>query len=173
MNRTLTAAVALAAAFGMAGLAQAQTSSSQSSPMTTSPSASQPGMSGTQNPATTAAPGATGTYGSSPQANTSHMNTGTQGSPTQASEPASQSQILQAQQQLKSAGLYRGSVDGMMGPETQTAVMKFQREQGLPETSQLDQQTLDRLSSGGSASPTTQRSGSTQSMTPSGTTGGS
>ena len=50
MNRTLTAAVALAAAFGMASLAQAQTST-QSSPMTTSPSASQPGMSGTQNPA--------------------------------------------------------------------------------------------------------------------------
>ena len=60
MNRTLTAAVALAAAFGMAGLAQAQTSSS---PATTAPSASQPGMSaapsGTQNPATMTAPGST------------------------------------------------------------------------------------------------------------------
>ena len=172
MNRTLTAAVALAAAFGMAGLAQAQTSSSQTSPMTTSPSAAQPGMSGTQNPATSTAPGATGTYGTSPQANTRQMNTGAQGTATQVSEPASQSQILQAQQQLKSAGLYRGSVDGVMGPETQTALMKFQREQGLPETSQLDQQTADRLNGGGSASPTTQRSGSTQSMTPSGTTGG-
>src|SRR5215469_884444 len=127
MNRTLTAAVALAAAFGMAGLAQDQTSSTQSSPMTTLPSASQPGMSGTQNPATTIAPGtapgtapsATGTYGASPQANTNQMNMAPQGSATRAgaTPAASQSQIQQAQEQLKSAGLYRGSVDGVMGPE--------------------------------------------------------
>jgi hypothetical protein len=189
MNRTLTAAVALAAAFGMASLAQAQTST-QSSPMTTSPSASQPGMSGTQNPATTIAPGtasgtapgtapsATGTYGASPQANTNQMNMAPQGSATRAgaTPAASQSQIQQAQEQLKSAGLYRGSVDGVMGPETQTALMKFQREQGLPETAQLDQQTTDRLSgsSGGSAtSPSATRSGATPSMTPNSTMGGS
>ncbi|HWB52020.1 MAG TPA: peptidoglycan-binding protein [Stellaceae bacterium] len=188
MNRTLTAAAALAVAFGMAGLAQAQTAT-PSSPMTTSPSASQPGMSGagapsgTQNPATMSAPGATSTYGTSPQANTSQMNMGPQGQSTssqggamQASQPASQSQILQAQEQLKTAGLYRGAVDGVMGPETQTALMKFQREQGLPETAQLDQQTLSRLSGGGTAgtaNSTTQRSGATQGMTPSTTTGGS
>lgn len=170
MNRTLTAAVALAAAFGIAGLAQAQTSTTQTSPMTTSPSASQPGMSGTQNPATSTAPGATSTYGTSPQANTSQMNMSPQGSA--AALPASQSQVQQAQEQLKSAGLYRGSVDGVMGPETQTALMKFQREQGLPETAQLDQQTMQRLGGGsgtGATSPATQRPASP----PSSTTGGS
>jgi peptidoglycan hydrolase-like protein with peptidoglycan-binding domain len=174
MNRTLTAAVALAAALGMAGLAQAQTSSTtQSSPLTTSPSASQPGMSGTsgaQNPATMTAPGATGTSGTTPQAST-NQNMGAQGNPTQASQPASQSQIQQAQQQLKSAGLYRGSVDGVMGPETQTALMAFQREQGLPQTAQLDQQTMQRLngSSGGSTTNSgTQPSGTTPSMAPAG-----
>jgi len=144
--------------------------------MTTSPSASQPGMSGTQNPAATtapgAAPGATSTYGASPQANTNQMNMGPQGGATQAT---SQSQIQQAQQQLKSAGLYRGSVDGVMGPETQTALMKFQREQGLPETAQLDQQTVDRLHGGGSAGTTssTMQRPTTPSTTPNSTTGGS
>ena len=163
MNRTLTAAVALAAAFGIAGVAQAQTSST--SPMTTSPSASQPGMSGTQNPAT----GSTSTYGTSPQATTNQMKGG-------ATQAASQSQIQQAQEQLKSAGLYRGSADGVMGPETQTALMKFQRQQGLPETAQLDQQTMDRLNGGGSAgmnSPSTQSPGTSRTMTPNSTTGGS
>jgi hypothetical protein len=188
MNRTLTATVALAAALGMAGMAHAQTNSTtgtSSSPMTTSPSASQPGMSGapsaaqnpsgTQNPATMTAPGATSTYGTSPQANTNQMNTGPQGSPTggatQASEPASQSQILQAQQQLKSAGLYRGSVDGVMGPGTQSALMAFQREQGLPETAQLDQQTLQRLS-GGSGTSATSPNMQSPTAAPGSTTGG-
>ena len=63
----------------------------------------------------------------------------------QARQQVSQPQIQEAQQQLKSAGLYRGAVDGVMGPETQTALSQFQREQGLPQTAQLDQQTLSRL----------------------------
>jgi peptidoglycan hydrolase-like protein with peptidoglycan-binding domain len=154
MNRTLTAAVALAAALGTAGLAQAQmnsTTSTPSSPMTTSPSATQPGMAGTPNPQPP--PGATGTYGASPQA-----------SQMQGSQQASPSQIQQAQQQLKSAGLYRGAVDGVMGPETQTALSQFQHEQGLPQTAQLDQQTLSRLNGSDAGG---QSSASPRSMTPS------
>jgi peptidoglycan hydrolase-like protein with peptidoglycan-binding domain len=144
MNRTLTAAVALAAGFGMAGLAQAQMNTgtaTPSNPMMTQPQS--PGASGTpaaQNPDTITAPGsATNTYGVSPQASsqTNQMDQGTQASPPQ---------IQQAQQQLKSAGLYRGAIDGVMGPETQTALSRFQREQGLPQTAQLDPQTLGRLS---------------------------
>jgi hypothetical protein len=154
MNRTLTAAVALAAGLGMVGLAQAQTSSS---PMTTAPSASQPGMSGAQNPQTMSAPGQTSTYGQQgPQANA-------QSNQQQGTQQASQSQIQEAQQQLKSQGLYRGAVDGIMGPETQTAVMAFQRQQGLPQTAQLDQQTLSRLSGSNSDQSNT----GTQNMTPS------
>ena len=162
MYRTLTAAVALAAGLGMAGLAHAQTNSTAtpSSPMTTAPSASQPGMSGTQNPQTMSAPGQTGTYGTSPQANMNQMNQGAQ-------QQASQPEIQQAQQQLKSQGLYRGSVDGVMGPETQTAVRAFQRQNGLPQSAQLDQQTLDRLSGAGNGQSTT----GTQGMTPSSPTG--
>lgn len=131
MNRTLTAAVALTAALGMAGLAHAQSSTSPStSPSTMNPSSSSSTMS---NPSTS------GTQ--SPQANMS-----------QEGQQASQQEIHQAQQQLKSQGLYRGAVDGVMGPETQTALMTFQRQHSLPQTAQLDQKTLDALNSGGSNS---------------------
>jgi peptidoglycan hydrolase-like protein with peptidoglycan-binding domain len=160
MYRTLTAAVALAAGLGMAGLAHAQTNTNTatpSSPMTTAPSASQPGMSGTQNPQTMTAPSQTNTYGQQgPQANAQMQ--GTQ---------ASRSEIQQAQQQLKSQGLYRGAADGVMGPETQTALRAFQRQNGLPQTAQLDQQTSDRLNGSGAGQSTT----GTQGMTPSSPTG--
>jgi peptidoglycan hydrolase-like protein with peptidoglycan-binding domain len=171
MYRTLTAAVALAAGLGMAGLAQAQTNSTAtpSSPMTTAPSASQPGMSGTQNPQPMSvpgsAPGQASTYGTSPQANMNQMNQGPQG----AQQQASQSEIQQAQQQLKSQGLYRGAVDGIMGPETQTAVTAFQRQQGLPQSAQLDQQTLDRLN--GSAPGTQNMTPSSATQNPAGSAG--
>jgi len=70
MNRTLTAAVALAAGLGVAGLAQAQMNPSASTPPnpTMNPSTTSPGMTGgsagTQNPATMTTPNATGAYGS-------------------------------------------------------------------------------------------------------------
>jgi peptidoglycan hydrolase-like protein with peptidoglycan-binding domain len=157
MKRTLTAAVALTAALGMAGLAHAQSNANPSaSASTLSPSTpsttSNPTMtsqSGAQNPASMSAPGSTpgstGRYGAqNPQANAQSMNPNIQ--------QVSESQIEQAQQQLKTAGLYRGEVDGVMGPQTQTALSQFQKQQGLPETAQLDQQTMGRLmsNSGGS-----------------------
>ena len=173
MYRTLTAAVALAAGLGMAGLAHAQTNTntaSPSSPMTTAPSAAQPGMSGvpagnpgpagTQTPQTMTAPG----QSTGPQANMGQMNQGTQ-------QPASRSEIQQAQQQLKSQGLYRGTADGVMGPETQTALRAFQRQNGLPQSAELDQQTSTRLSGSGAGQSTTGMPNGGQSMTPSSSTG--
>jgi len=159
MNRTLTAAVALATALGMAGIAQAQTNANPpGSPLTTAPSASQPGMSGTQKPASMSTPGSTSgassTYGAqNPQANA-------QPSQMPGSQQTSQSNVQQAQEQLKAQGLYHGAVDGIVGPETQNAVMAFQRKQGLPQTAQLDQQTLNRLNGAGGTqggAPTTKR----------------
>jgi peptidoglycan hydrolase-like protein with peptidoglycan-binding domain len=145
MNRTLTAAVALTAALGTAGLAHAQSSTAPS----TSPSTGMTAPSGTQNPATTPAPGSTNTYGAPSTYGAQNPQASTQmGQPNQGAQQVSQPQIQEAQQQLKSAGLYRGAVDGVMGPETQTALSQFQREQGLPQTAQLDQRTLDRLMSG-------------------------
>jgi peptidoglycan hydrolase-like protein with peptidoglycan-binding domain len=76
--------------------------------------------------------------------------------PNQSGQPVtSQSQIQQAQEQLKSQGLYNGSIDGVVGPETQTALSQFQRQNGLPPTAQLDQQTLDRLMGNGAGNGTT------------------
>ena len=165
MTRTLTAAVALTAALGMAGLAHAQSSAGPSTqPSTMSPNTPSSTMtspmtsqSGSPSTATMSTPGAST---QSPQANAGQ------------SMPASQSEIQQAQQELKSQGLYRGQVDGVMGPETQTALSKFQRQQGLPETAQLDQQTLSRLNGGsnpssGATQPMSgQSTGTPQSMTP-------
>jgi len=80
-------------------------------------------------------------------------------------QDVSPSQIQQAQQQLKSQGLYNGEIDGIVGPQTQTALSRFQSEQGLPRTAQLDQQTMSRLMGGpnGSNSGT---SGPTPSYSP-------
>jgi len=171
MNRTLTAAVALSAALGMAGLAHAQSNTNPStspSPSTMNPSSSSgtmstPSTGATQTPtmgATGSSMGAPGTQG--PQANLN-----------QGGQQTSKSEIQQAQQQLKSQGLYRGAVDGVMGPETQTAVMAFQREHSLPQTAQLDQQTLSALNGGGSTSGAAGMTGSspTGARQPGGATG--
>jgi hypothetical protein len=172
MNRTLTAAVALTAALGMAGLAHAQSSTSPSAspstmnppPATTAPSTA---PAGTQNPAMGTTGSSTGDYGTqAPQANMNQTQTN-QTQTNQASMPAPRSEVREAQQTLKSQGLYMGPIDGVMGPKTQTAVIAFQREHSLPETAQLDQQTLNALNSNGSSSG----SSPTSSSQPSGAAG--
>src|SRR3954468_16600820 len=85
----------------------------------------------------------------------------------------SESQIEQIQQQLKGAGLYRGSVDGEMGPETKQAISQFQQQHGLNQTGVVDQQTMSALSTnqGGAGSSmgtsVTQPSGASSSGNPS------
>ena len=75
-------------------------------------------------------------------------------SPTNTSESAMQttsamtgSEILirAAQQQLKYSGLYNGSVDGKMSPETQQAFRQFQQQHGLPQSGTLDPRTYTAL----------------------------
>ena len=53
--------------------------------------------------------------------------------------------IRAAQQQLKFSGLYNGSVDGKMGPETQRAFRQFQQQHGLPQSGTLDERTYTAL----------------------------
>lgn len=66
--------------------------------------------------------------------------------------------VMQAQQKLKSEGLYNGPVDGIDGPQTQQALKQFQQKNGLRQTGQLDQKTESKLglseSSGSSMPPT-------------------
>jgi peptidoglycan hydrolase-like protein with peptidoglycan-binding domain len=80
---------------------------------------------------------------------------------------ADRQEIMQAQQKLQSDGLYKGKIDGIAGPRTRQAVMAFQKENGLKQTGQLDQQTLAQLTSpsSSSASGTSSQSPTSQSPT--------
>lgn len=61
---------------------------------------------------------------------------------------SSQDEIRSAQQQLRDQGLYRGHIDGILGPETKQALGEFQKKNGLNETATLDQPTMDKLLGG-------------------------
>jgi peptidoglycan hydrolase-like protein with peptidoglycan-binding domain len=61
----------------------------------------------------------------------------------------SQDEVKQAQQKLKSEGLYKGEVDGIAGPETKQALEEFQKQNGLQQTGSLDQETMSKLTGGG------------------------
>lgn len=65
----------------------------------------------------------------------------------QAISPASlsRSDVRRIQTALNRPGYDIESVDGIWGPDTSQAVMKFQRQRGLPATGQLDQQTASAL----------------------------
>jgi peptidoglycan hydrolase-like protein with peptidoglycan-binding domain len=52
---------------------------------------------------------------------------------------------VQAQRQLKALGFNPGSVDGHVGPQTETALREYQRSYRLPQTGRLDEVTLRSL----------------------------
>ena len=53
--------------------------------------------------------------------------------------------IKTVQQALKDKGYYSGSVDGVIGSQTRTAVRKLQKDCDLPVTGRLDDETLEKL----------------------------
>ena len=53
--------------------------------------------------------------------------------------------IRWAQLELRNMGLYAGSLDGVVGPETKRALDQFQRNKGLKQTATLDPKTLNAL----------------------------
>ena len=53
--------------------------------------------------------------------------------------------IRRAQMALRDAGFEPGSIDGVMGPKTETALLHFQAAQGLPQTGKLDATTQKQL----------------------------
>jgi peptidoglycan hydrolase-like protein with peptidoglycan-binding domain len=65
---------------------------------------------------------------------------------------ASPDQVTDAQRALRQQGLYKGPVDGKIGPETRTAISQFQKQNGLKQTAQLDEQTIGDLQGGGASS---------------------
>lgn len=76
--------------------------------------------------------------------------TASQGSRSQLS-----AQITQVQQALKSKGYDPGTTDGVMGTQTQEALRKFQKANGLPVTGMVDSQTAKALGISSSASGAT------------------
>jgi peptidoglycan hydrolase-like protein with peptidoglycan-binding domain len=53
--------------------------------------------------------------------------------------------VRQAQSELKREGLYRGKVDGVVGPETTQGIAAFQQREALRQSTRLDRATRDRL----------------------------
>lgn len=53
--------------------------------------------------------------------------------------------VRSAQEALKQNGFDAGPSDGRWGPSTENAVKNFQQAQGLPQSGELDQKTLDAL----------------------------
>jgi peptidoglycan hydrolase-like protein with peptidoglycan-binding domain len=84
-----------------------------------------------------------------------------QQSTTMQSQGEPRGEVKEAQQKLKSDNLYKGSVDGILGPETQQALKEFQKKNNLQQTGRLDDQTEQKLGvaeqSGSSMPPTTKK----------------
>jgi peptidoglycan hydrolase-like protein with peptidoglycan-binding domain len=57
--------------------------------------------------------------------------------------------IRWAQVELRERGLYQGSLDGVVGPETMRALSQFQKMKGLGQTASLDAQTWEALTGSG------------------------
>jgi len=51
--------------------------------------------------------------------------------------------VMRVQSGLFAFGYYTGAIDGFMGPETKTALMKFQADRGMPVTGTITQEVLD------------------------------
>jgi peptidoglycan hydrolase-like protein with peptidoglycan-binding domain len=57
----------------------------------------------------------------------------------------SRSETRQVQQKLNDLGFDAGQVDGLWGPNTETALRNFQHAKGLQATGRLDEKTVDEL----------------------------
>src|SRR5215475_13423390 len=55
----------------------------------------------------------------------------------------SKDDIRWAQVELRTIGIYNGSLDGVAGSETKRALLEFQEDNGLERTAKLDQRTAD------------------------------
>ncbi len=67
---------------------------------------------------------------------------------------ANAEQVRQVQQKLNDIGYHAGSVDGVLGPQTQSALRQFQRARNLDATGHLDSKTLAALNREPTGHPT-------------------
>lgn len=161
MKHSLTAVLAIVSAAGLAGIAQAQT--------TTTPPAAAPAPG-----VATTAPSTQDQSSTAPASPNAAKSTPSASQPTTAatapraapqadmqqssandfwSRNLSQDEVRQAQQQFAAQGLYRGPVDGLAGPEMQRALARFQQQNGLRRTATLDPDTMNRLMASNTPAP--------------------
>lgn len=125
-------------------------SSSQSAPSATQPGTPMPPSGGA---ATSKTPGAMQSSPGTSQSGAPSSGTGTMGSsgPSQGMKHSAKSggaksdQVKSVQQALQDKGHDPGPIDGVMGPKTMAALRAFQKDQKLPETGRLDDQTRGKL----------------------------
>jgi len=77
------------------------------------------------------------------------------------SQVQSKDVVKQAQSELQREGLYKGRIDGIVGPQTRQALTQYQQREGLQQTAALDQATLDRMNLGNASAQTAQNRGMT------------
>jgi hypothetical protein len=58
---------------------------------------------------------------------------------------AAQARLRQVQERLRAAGFSPGALDGRLGPQTRTALRRYQQRKGLPVTGNPDPQTIRAL----------------------------
>jgi len=61
------------------------------------------------------------------------------------SQPLSPAALMQVQERLRQVGAYNGRADGVWGPDSQSALERFQQGRGLQVTGQLNQATAATL----------------------------
>ena len=128
------------------------TPSTQPAPSATQPSTSTP-TPGTGSGATKAKPGPSmGQSGTTSPASGSSMpssgagsTAGTSKSGTGMNGGADSEQVKSVQKALQGKGMDPGPIDGVMGPKTMAALKAFQKDQKLPESGRLDDQTREKL----------------------------
>src|SRR5437868_5500610 len=67
------------------------------------------------------------------------------------SDQSTDSTVAAAQEQLARQGYYRGEIDGIFGPETRRAIVRYQSDHGLRATGRLSTDTLHALALPGAA----------------------
>jgi peptidoglycan hydrolase-like protein with peptidoglycan-binding domain len=62
-----------------------------------------------------------------------------------ASAPVTRDEVKDVQRELKTEGLYKGKIDGVVGPQTKEALSTYQKDHGMPQTAMIDQETAQRI----------------------------
>ena len=124
MKHALRAVIAVALGAGLAAAAQAQGTMNQTQ--------------GTLNPQSAVSGSSMQSAASADNMQAPAAGMRTQRAATKIRHPSTRPEIRQVQLRLKSEGLYRGRITGVMDPQTRIALTRFQKQNGLPRTASLN-----------------------------------